>query len=147
MQITSDNRFSISLYRKRDDFSKFLIHRVMFFVRYFFSVFGAETFKKTRILIHVMNFGLLLRFCSRDHRHSVFQNNTSQLFWPSFWVFQKFNNTSITVIYVFFWFNDNINSKSLHKKCLRIWSHLLKKSLMENFIFCAVNVVSFTCPL
>ena len=35
----------------------------------------------------------------------------------------------------------------LHKKMkfssvnvfLRIWSHLLKKSLMENFIFCAVN--------
>ena len=27
----------------------------------------------------------------------------------------------------------------LHKKCfLRIWSHLLKKSLTENFIFCAV---------
>ena len=27
----------------------------------------------------------------------------------------------------------------LHEKCfLRIWSHLLKKSLMENFIFCAV---------
>ena len=25
----------------------------------------------------------------------------------------------------------------IHKK-LRIWSHLLKKSLMENFIFCAV---------
>ena len=23
-------------------------------------------------------------------------------------------------------------------KFLRIWSHLLKKSLMENFIFCAV---------
>ena len=29
---------------------------------------------------------------------------------------------------------------SLHKKRkLRIWSHLLKKSLMENFIFCAVK--------
>ena len=25
------------------------------------------------------------------------------------------------------------------KSFLRIWSHLLKKSLMENFIFCAVN--------
>ena len=25
------------------------------------------------------------------------------------------------------------------QKYLRIWSHLLKKSLMENFIFCAVN--------
>ena len=26
----------------------------------------------------------------------------------------------------------------LHKSFLRIWSHLLKKYLMENFIFCAV---------
>ena len=26
---------------------------------------------------------------------------------------------------------------------LRIWSHLLKKSLMENFIFCAVDVTLF----
>ena len=26
----------------------------------------------------------------------------------------------------------------IHKK-LRIWSHLLKKSLMENFIFCPVS--------
>ena len=25
---------------------------------------------------------------------------------------------------------------------LRIWSHVLKKSLMENFIFCAVNAAS-----
>ena len=29
---------------------------------------------------------------------------------------------------------------------LRIWSHLLKKSLMENFIFCAViPLVFLTC--
>ena len=27
------------------------------------------------------------------------------------------------------------------RKKLRIWSHLLKKSLMENFIFCAVNTM------
>ena len=26
---------------------------------------------------------------------------------------------------------------------LRIWSHLMKKSFMENFIFCAVLVVEF----
>ena len=26
------------------------------------------------------------------------------------------------------------------RRKLRIWSHLLKKSLMENFIFCAVNL-------
>ena len=27
--------------------------------------------------------------------------------------------------------------EQIHRK-LRVWSHLLKKSLMENFIFCAV---------
>ena len=30
---------------------------------------------------------------------------------------------------------DQIRSK------LRIWSHLLKKSLMENFIFCTVSMI------
>ena len=36
--------------------------------------------------------------------------------------------------------------KEIFSKCdqirslLRIWSHLLKKSLMENFIFCEVNL-------
>ena len=38
----------------------------------------------------------------------------------------------------------NFSIKDFFSKCdqihrkLRIWSHLLKKSLMENFIFCAV---------
>ena len=30
---------------------------------------------------------------------------------------------------------------------LRIWSHLLKKSLMENFIFCAVVVKTGACQI
>ena len=36
--------------------------------------------------------------------------------------------------------------KNFFSKCdqihslLRVWSHLLKKSLMENFIFCAVDI-------
>ena len=29
---------------------------------------------------------------------------------------------------------------------LRIWSHLLEKSLMENYIFCAVQQTSDTIP-
>ena len=29
-------------------------------------------------------------------------------------------------------------------KCDRIWSHLLKKSIMENFIFCVVKCEEFT---
>ena len=33
----------------------------------------------------------------------------------------------------------NFSSKSVQiRKKLRIWSHLMKKSLMQNFIFCAV---------
>ena len=41
----------------------------------------------------------------------------------------------------------NFSIKDFFSKCdqirkkLRIWSHLLKKSLMENCIFCAVLVV------
>ena len=30
------------------------------------------------------------------------------------------------------------------RSILRIWSHLLKKSLMESFIFCALYLVEFT---
>ena len=32
--------------------------------------------------------------------------------------------------------------EQIHRK-LRIWSHFLKKSLMENFIFCALNLIHF----
>ena len=35
---------------------------------------------------------------------------------------------------------DFFNSEQIRRK-LRICSHLLKKSLMENFIFCAVEMV------
>ena len=43
--------------------------------------------------------------------------------------------------------------KDFFSKCdqirsfLRIWLHLLKKSLMENFIFCAVFVVSLVAVI
>ena len=43
--------------------------------------------------------------------------------------------------------------KDFFSKCdqirrkLRIWSHLLKKSLIENFIFCAVSYASLDCYL
>ena len=34
---------------------------------------------------------------------------------------------------------DFFNKYDQIRRNLRIWSHLLKKFLMENFIFCAVN--------
>ena len=36
------------------------------------------------------------------------------------------------------------SSSSSSSSFLRIWSYLLKKSLVQNFIFCAVNVLSIT---
>ena len=45
--------------------------------------------------------------------------------------------------------NEDLVIKLLHVVtaqkmfCLRIWSHLLNKSFMENFIFCAVCTVAF----
>ena len=53
------------------------------------------------------------------------------------------------------WFNleaaqkEKFSSKDFFSKCdqirsfLRIWSHLLKKSFMENFIFCAVRLQEY----
>ena len=35
---------------------------------------------------------------------------------------------------------DFISKSDLNRRKLQIWSHLLKKSLMENFIFCVVYV-------
>ena len=43
----------------------------------------------------------------------------------------------------------DVSIKNFFSKCkqicrkLRIWSHLLKKSLMENFIFCPVELREF----
>ena len=44
----------------------------------------------------------------------------------------------------------NFSFQNLFSKCehirikLRIYSHLLNKSLTENFIFCVVNIIGFT---
>ena len=38
-----------------------------------------------------------------------------------------------------FFIKDLLSKCCQIRKKLRIWSHLLKKSLMENFIFCAVK--------
>ena len=39
------------------------------------------------------------------------------------------------------WRHDNYMAISF----LQVWSHLLKKSLMENFTFCAVSLFQWTC--
>ena len=59
-----------------------------------------------------------------------------------------------------FWYLEQLSAQKLKfsikdffSKChhirrkLRIWSHLLKKSLMENFIFCEVTLSAFVDPV
>ena len=49
------------------------------------------------------------------------------------------------------WTKIKLSIKDFFSKCdqirsfLQIWSHLLKKSVMENFIFCAVIILSYMC--
>ena len=40
-----------------------------------------------------------------------------------------------------------IFSKDFSKSFLRIWSHLLKKSLIEDFIFCSVNITQLNAKI
>ena len=51
------------------------------------------------------------------------------------------NNTSITAQKMKFSIKDFFSKcDQIHRK-LRIWSHLLKKFVMENFIFCPENMI------
>ena len=43
-----------------------------------------------------------------------------------------------------FFIKDFLSKCDQIRRNLRIWSHLLKKSLMENFIFCAVWITRNT---
>ena len=49
-----------------------------------------------------------------------------------------FPNVSYTVQKMKFSIKDFISKYDQIRRKLRIWSHLLKKSLLENFTFCAV---------
>ena len=50
--------------------------------------------------------------------------------------------TSITAKKMKFFINDFFTKCDQICRFLRTWSHLLKKSVMENFIFCAVHNIN-----
>ena len=49
------------------------------------------------------------------------------------------NPNGVTAQKMKFFIKDFFSKCDQIRSSLRIWSHLLKKSLMENFIFCAVR--------
>ena len=55
------------------------------------------------------------------------------------YVYSILNSTEITAQKMKFFIKDFLSKCDQIWSFLRIWSHLLKKSLMENFVFCAVN--------
>ena len=62
---------------------------------------------------------------------------------------QKFSFPNIlkrlyTVQKMKFSIKDFFSKRDQIRSFLRIWSHLLKKSLMENFIFCAVLICTLS---
>ena len=54
-------------------------------------------------------------------------------------------SVNFTAQKMMFSIKDFFNKCDQIRSFLRIWSHLLKKSLMENFIFCAV-FIAFVVP-
>ena len=56
-------------------------------------------------------------------------------------IFQQWHGLKITAQKMKFSIKDFISKWDQFRSFLRIWSHLLKKSLMEYLIFCAVNVL------
>ena len=78
------------------------------------------------------------RLCRRKKRKKFWN-----VFVLAFLLF-RFYGTILKEFWVAFTAQNKVSIKDFFSKCdqirkkLRIWSHLLKKSLMENFIFCAV---------
>ena len=70
---------------------------------------------------------------------TLYEEHSSNAFWKNFhekvvWWYQK--NTAQKMK---FSIKDSFSKFDQIRSNLRIWSNLLKKSLMENFIFCVVE--------
>ena len=94
----------------------------------FFYCYTFTPFQSTGLLL------CLLKTIENEKFFNVFRGCTKR---PLTWNRLRGYLTKSLLIKVFFSKCYQIGRK------LRIWSHLLKKSLMENFIFCAVNINLF----
>ena len=82
------------------------------------------------MLSKFLNLEIYKIFCYENVCKHILHTNFADFF-QYCRVFSKFFKFSI---------KDFFNKCDQISRKLRIWSHLLKKSLMEYFIFCAVNV-------
>ena len=77
--------------------------------------------------------------CQMQHENAMSPNTKTQC---RLWDTEDFTKkyTSITAQKMKFSIKDFFSKCDQIRSFLRIWSHLLKKSLMENFTFCAVHI-------
>ena len=68
-------------------------------------------------------------------------------FYERKWVEMAWNGLKNTTQKMKFFFKDFFSKCDQIHSLLQIWSHLLKKSLMENFIFCAVKALKIILAL
>ena len=78
--------------------------------------------------------------CIKDWNRFKKENATENLLYQLFFSNTKATKASINAEKMKFSINDFFSKYDQICRKLQIWSHLLKKSLMENFIFCAVLI-------
>ena len=113
-----------------------------------FSCSLKSTFSKSRFAIIIPyskpRFTVLISVCEQI---STLLWKVSSLFYSGFfccsvWA-SSLTSKLCTVQKVKFSITDFFSKCDQIRRKLRIWSHLLKKSVMENFIFCAVMLVTY----
>ena len=126
----------------------FLTPLILHFVIFFSSRHSLMSFTKKWLLIHINSYQwiekrskiavwlyVIIHFCTQFKIHS------------NWWHYSLLDVFLLLLTVKYTAQKMKFSIKSFFVKCyqirsfLQIWSHLLKKSLMENFIFCAVIII------
>ena len=116
----------------------YLITRSLNAISSFFTFIGPEAciFVKKETLARVFSCRLCKIFNSTFFCRTPLVASSS--YYKRFETFSKTRTLSATAQKMKFSIKDYFSKCDQIRSFLRIWSHLLKKSLMENFTFCAV---------
>ena len=107
------------------------------FVETLFKTFGKSKFKQKKMIFSELCY--IKVECWKREIQTVYQDNE---------ILKANNSTSYTAQKMKFSIKDFFSKCDQIRRKLSIWSHLLRKSLIENLIFCAVLCQkSYNCVL
>ena len=98
-------------------------------------MFGTQVFFLSTLKVEVFTNFTILR--------KLMHTKVSKLMKAQSWRFDLTRKLTFTAQKMKFFIKDFLSKCNQIHSFLRIWSHLRKKSLMENFIFCAVCAFYF----